>query len=104
MNTIPKSSWKLSEVYFKAKLVDNFKQKYIDFLLEDSDTYDFDTVGKVVDSWLKRDYVDLYQFPVGGNNLPEDEYDYFERLDHDWVIPRKLFEVMEYKEEEYHGY
>ena len=96
---IPKSGWVVKEVYFKAKLVDDFEQKYLEFMhsigeiedpLEDSD------FNNAVYRWLQQDYVWLYEYPeemcYGGYC---DGVEYFEEEDDNWVIPRHLFEPIE---------
>lgn len=93
---IPKSSWVVEPVYFEARLVKGFKEKYINFLKEDSDEYDFDAASKVIDNWLINSHVWLYQYPDDNfDKIPDDQMSYFEKEDDDWVIPRHLFDPVE---------
>lgn len=100
---IPRSEWVVNCVYFEAKLVDNFENLYKEWLLsngsreEDLVTYNLEST---VRGWLNSaSSVWLYRFPNRYNNEEtEDDADYFEKEDDNWVIPRHLFEPIEYVE------
>lgn len=53
-----------------------------EYSLADSD------FGRVVWRWLHKRYLWLYEFPEEGLA----GFDYFEKEDDNWVIPRHLFE------------
>ncbi len=104
---IPKSVWIIDKKYFEVKLVEDFKEEYIQWQLT-YNGYELDElttqgVVEVIDNWQHRSdngVLELYQFPVElsvtchSKSITDQHSDYFERLDDDWVIPRHLFEVV----------
>lgn len=103
---IPRSSWVLEPAYFSVKLVEDFETKYKEYqksegLLED------ELLGEdltyTLSEWLlasEQGELELYQYPQEpdnqcfSKNIIENNSDYFERYDDNWVIPRFLFEVL----------
>ena len=92
---VPKSQWIIEKVFFKVKLVDNFKSEYIGWMSEVGHDHDDLDMLKFIENVTNQDTVELYQFP---SQKPWDnddsEQDYFERLDDNHVIPRILFELI----------
>lgn len=88
---IPKSFWVLKKEYFNAKLVDNFKPKYLEYMsglgndLDDIELLNF--IGRI----MRLDYVTLYEYPGA---LLKSDCDYFEKVDDNHPIPRCLFELI----------
>lgn len=107
MNKIPKSSWILKREYFEVKLVKGFKEKMIQHIIS-LDGYSLQELQQdgfitAVEDWVYRSengVLELYQYPMEPNSqcfsakIIEEESDYFERLDDNWIIPRHLFEVV----------
>lgn len=96
---IPKSSWVIKKVYFKVRLVEDFEQKYREYMYsigESEDSLADSNFGYVVWNWLQQEYLWLYEFPEEITHWEcRDGVDYFEEEDDDWVIPRHLFEPIE---------
>jgi len=104
---IPKSSWTLKCEYFKVKLIDDFKEQMIQYIMG-LDGYSQQELHQeglytVIDEWqLKSDNgtLELYQYPLEPDSqivsakIIEYDSDYFEREDDNWVIPRHLFIVV----------
>lgn len=94
----PKSDWIINKVYFKAEVVDNFKQVYTEWL-EDYDGLPADYKGIVdlenfIHHMIKLSYkgvLELYEYPYEGHCAA---MDYFEREDGNFVIPRECFIVV----------
>jgi hypothetical protein len=95
-NNIPKSYWRLEKVYFTAKPVDDFKAKYLEWLedYDGSDNLHCEKLHEFLDYISKNDLVQLYESPPYKSS--SEELDYFEILDDNHVIPRHLFEVVEF--------
>lgn len=102
--TIPRSEWVLYPRYFKAilKYGQEFKEKYLEWyklenLYEDLSSENFSDVEKVVDKWLQQEYLVLCQFPEHRHGRTdkeiEDESDYFEKEDGNFLLKRWMFEV-----------
>ena len=93
-NNIPKSYWRLEKVYFTAKPVDDFKAKYLEWWesYDGSDNLHCEKLHEFLDYISKNTLVQLYEFPYKYS----EELDYFEILDDNHVIPRHLFEVVEF--------
>ncbi len=101
---IPKSTWTVNKNYFEVTLVEDFKEKYVQWQLG-YNGYELDElttqgIVEVIDNWQHRSdsgVLELYQFPMEVNTqcycseIIEEDRDYFERLDDNWVIPRHLF-------------
>ena len=93
---IPKCNWRLEKVYFKAELVDNFKSEYLEWYVDEcGHDRDDSELNNFILRIEQEDTVMLYQFP---NEVPmsqqEDDFDYFEQVDDNHVIPRKLFNLV----------
>ena len=88
---IPKSSWVLKKEYFNAKLVDNFKPKYLQYMSELGSDLDDIELLNFIDSIMRLDTVILYEFP---GELFKSDCDYFEKADDNYVLPRHLFELI----------
>lgn len=103
MSKIPKSSWCVNKVYFKVKLVDDFKNKYTQDLMKNEGYTEEELAEEdfheVVDSWLSKDYIEIYQQPqewssLGSAIMRDESADYFEKEDDNWTIPFYLWEVI----------
>lgn len=89
------SQWVLRKMFFSVKLVDNFKSEYLEWMAEIGHDCDDLDLLKFIEAVTKQDTVELYQFPSSKPfDDDENEQDYFERLDDNHVIPRKLFELV----------
>ena len=98
---IPKSTWVLNKVYFPVKVVDDFKEGYFKWLREydviPTDEEELNKLNEFIHYIIKRSYRDcleLYEFPTKGCYDFSGEYDYFEKDDCNYVIPRHLFELI----------
>ena len=114
MKQIPKSSWTVNKVYFKAKLVDDFQSTYLQWGQSEGCGFtDSEESTKEVMQFIRntqkmsnQGYVWLYEYPEDINQCycddgsyvndfdNGDEYDYFEKCDDNYVIPRHLFVVI----------
>lgn len=114
MKQIPKSSWVINKVYFKAKVVDDFQNKYLQWGQEEGCGFtDSEESTKEVIQFIRntqkmsnQGWVWLYEYPAETNQCycndgtyargrdNGDEYDYFEKYDDNYVIPRHLFVVI----------
>jgi hypothetical protein len=101
---VPKSSWIVNKVYFEVTLVDNFKEKYLEWLrkyegaesvkqLWDNDTGDL--LLRFLQRVCNRPTMEVYQFPcdVHYHSSADHLQDYFERQDDNHVIPFELFTI-----------
>ena len=88
---IPKSSWVLKKEYFNAKLVDNFKPKYLQYMSELGSDLDDIELLNFIERITCLDSVALYEFPGA---LLKCDCDYFEKVDDNHPIPRCLFELI----------
>ena len=91
---IPKSGWIIGHVYFKVKMVDNFREVMYNHLSENDtlDIHEFMDSGDIMEldifcKSLAGKVVDMYQFP--------DSEDYFEKEDDNWCLPRQAFVLLE---------
>lgn len=91
---IPKSTWVLSEVYFKVNLIENFKSEYLEWMAEIGHDCDDLELLTFIRNVTDQDIVELYQFPSEKVFKDDDDADYFERLDNNHVLPRKLFKLI----------
>lgn len=107
MKQIPKSSWTINKVYFKAKVVDDFQNKYLQWGQEEGCGFtDSEESTKEVIQFIRntqkmsnQGWVWLYEYPEEINQCHCDygnvaEYDYFEKGDDNHIIPRHLFVVI----------
>lgn len=98
MKEIPKSKFVLSRFIFPIKLVDDFKNKYIEHLILNDDFeagYSEEEKKRVLDfldDLTSRDYVNFWEYPHDG--IPESERLYFEEDYNIYPIPRNLFELV----------
>jgi len=92
---IVKSEWVLKKNYFKVKLIDNFKLEYIEWMTEQGHDHDDLDMLKFIEEVTSRDDVELYQFPHDFPFKTNDvEFDYFEKVDDNHVLPRMLFTLI----------
>lgn len=105
---IPKSSYRLVPSYFKVRLVEDFHDKYLDYLIEldgySKQELQQEGASTIALSWEQKSdqgELQLYMYPeeftdhhysVQTSKIMEQEADFFEREDANWVIPRHLFE------------
>jgi len=88
---IPQSYWRLEKVYFTVKPVGGFLKKYEEWVKSERELFTVD-VAEFAERINKNDFIQIYQFPQERKDI---EYDYFEMVDDNHVIPRHLFEVKE---------
>ncbi len=106
---IPQSKYILVPTYFRAKLVEGFHDKYIEYIMEldgysQQELYQegLSTIAMEWEQKSDRGELELYMYPdenhighhmsVRTRKAMEQEADFFEREDDNWVIPRHLFE------------
>lgn len=103
MKDLPKSSLAVNRVYFKARPVDGFKSKWIEWMISYDGAYNEKEVmhsynqDGALDEFLDRvesmSEIELYKFPCDHSKAGGRDHlcDYFEMLDDNHVIPRSLF-------------
>lgn len=96
MNKVPRSEWRVIPNYFKVKLVSDFMDKWE--ALVESGEYEADEV--FTDRVTSTEYIWVYQFPDLYDYVSDEDADYFEREDDNWVLSRDMFEVVGDENEE----